>query len=190
MHLVRRRFLVLGASALLAGGRGRAQGADVSDNLVTDPATPWRYVSDRVMGGVSEGGAETSAGAIRLAGRVSTENRGGFIQVRADLGAALPEEVAGVEVEARGNGERYFVHLRTRGLVLPWQYYQAGFGTGAEWRRVRLPLSAFRASGPLMRATPRAEDVTSIGLVAYGRDHVAELEVRRVAFYAEDGADG
>jgi hypothetical protein len=160
----------------------------MSDNLVTDPAARWRYLSDQVMGGVSEGGAEVSAGAIRLAGRVSTENRGGFIQVRTDLGAALPADVAGVEVEARGNGERYFVHLRTRGLVMPWQYYQAGFDTGAEWRRVRLPLTAFRASGPLMRGTPRAEDITSAGLVAYGRDHVAELEVRRVAFYGADAA--
>lgn len=188
MHLGRRRFLACGAAAWLAAGGGRAQGASVSDNLVSDPATPWRYLSDRVMGGVSEGGAEVSGGAIRLAGRVSTENRGGFIQVRTELAAPLPADVAGVEVEARGNGERYFVHLRTRGLVLPWQYYQAGFDTGAAWRRVRLALTDFRASGALMRATPRAEDVTSVGLVAYGRDHEAALEVRRVAFYGPDSA--
>ena len=160
----------------------------MSHNLVTDPAAAWRYLSDQVMGGVSEGGAEVSGGAIRLTGTVSTENRGGFIQVRTDLAASPPADVAGVEVEARGNGERYFVHLRTRGLVLPWQYYQAAFGTGAQWRRVRLPLSAFRASGALMRGTPRPEEITSVGLVAYGRDHVAELEVRRVAFYGTDDA--
>jgi hypothetical protein len=162
----------------------------VSDNLVTDPAAPWRFFSDQVMGGASEGTAEVSNGAIRLTGTVSTENRGGFIQVRTDLRAPPPRDVAGVEVEARGNGERYFVHLRTRRLVLPWQYYQAGFRTVAEWRRVRLPLSTFRASGALMREPPRAEEITSVGLVAYGRDHVADLEVRRVAFYGTDGAEG
>jgi len=188
MHRDRRRVLACAAAIWLAGGRARAREAGVSDNLVTDPAASWRYLSDQVMGGVSEGGAEVADGAIRLTGTVRTENRGGFIQVRTEIGAPLPRGVAGVEVEARGNGARYFVHLRTRGLVLPWQYYQAGFGTAAEWRRVRLPLSAFRASGALMRGTPRAEEITSLGLVAYGRDHVADLEVRRVAFYGPQGA--
>jgi hypothetical protein len=147
-------------------------------DYVTDPDGPWRYLSDRVMGGVSEGMAEGAGGVIRLAGTVSTENRGGFIQVRTELVTPLDAAARGVALEARGNGERYFVHLRTRGTRLPWQYYQAGFDTGPEWQVARLPFTAFRASGALLRATPRPQDVTSIGLVAYGRDHVAELEVR------------
>ena len=42
----------------------------------------WAYLADTVMGGVSRGGAEFSAGALRLTGQVSTKNNGGFIQVR------------------------------------------------------------------------------------------------------------
>ena len=40
----------------------------------------WAYLADTVMGGVSRGGAEFSAGVLRLTGQVSTKNNGGFIQ--------------------------------------------------------------------------------------------------------------
>ena len=46
----------------------------------------WKFFSDQVMGGVSEG--KTSIGKdegnffLRLEGTVSTKNNGGFIQVR------------------------------------------------------------------------------------------------------------
>lgn len=175
----RRRFLLLASLGAAMANAGRAMARD----YIAEPESPWRYVSDQVMGGVSEGGASASGGAIRLSGTVSTRNRGGFIQVRTDIVTPLPPDARGVLVEARGNGERYFVHLRTRGTALPWQYYQAGFDVGADWRETRLPFGAFRPSGQLLRATPRPETVTSIGLVAYGRDHEADLEVRRLAIY-------
>jgi len=150
-------------------------------DFVSQAETPWRFFSDQVMGGVSEGRAEaTDAGAIRLSGQVSTANRGGFVQVRTDLETRLPDSARGLALEVRGNGERYFVHLRTTGTRLPWQYYQAGFETSAEWQEVRLPFDAFAASGRLRGRHPRPQDVTSIGLVAYGRDHVADVEVRRL----------
>jgi len=173
----RRRVLAAAAAAALTGGAGMAR------DLGADPETPWRYLSDRVMGGVSEGRAEMADGAIRLTGKVSTANRGGFIQVRAELAAPPPEGAAGIVLEARGNGERYFVHLRTRGTRLPWQYYQAGFETGPDWRTIRLPFAGFAPSGGLLRPAPRPAEVTSVGLVAYGRDHRAELEVRRLEIY-------
>jgi hypothetical protein len=175
---VNRRQAILGGAACLVGGDCRAGEQGMQRDYVSDPERPWRYLSDRVMGGVSEGQAETRSGVIRLTGTVSTENRGGFIQVRTEIVTPLDAGARGVALEARGNGARYFVHLRTRGTRLPWQYYQAGFETGAEWQGVRLPFTAFRASGALLRETPRPQDVTSIGLVAYGRDHEADLEVR------------
>jgi len=49
----------------------------------------WRYTSDQVMGGVSEGGASLGAEDgitfAQLRGMVSTANNGGFIQIRQDL---------------------------------------------------------------------------------------------------------
>jgi hypothetical protein len=176
--MINRRWAIMGGAACLAVGAGEGQG--MQRDYVTDPEGPWSYLSDRVMGGVSEGLAEAAGGALRLSGTVSTENRGGFIQVRTELATPLEPDARGVALEARGNGERYYVHLRTRGTRLPWHYYQAGFDTGPEWRQARLPFTAFRPSGALLRGTPRPQDVTSIGLVAYGRDHEAELEVRHL----------
>ncbi|MFO7757120.1 MAG: CIA30 family protein [Roseovarius sp.] len=153
----------------------------------TPPLEKWRYFSDQVMGGVSQGGARIEGPAdaryLRLTGEVSTENRGGFLQVRGDLEQPLPEEAQGVVIELRGNGEGYFLHLRTRGTVLPWQYYQAPIPSGSDWQRVRVPFSAFERSGALLRAVPRPETVTSLAAVAYGRDHSADLSFRWVGIY-------
>ncbi len=161
--------------------------AETVGGYAPPPPAEWRYFSDQVMGGVSEGSARIEAfegkAAIRLTGRVSTENRGGFIQARADLERGFPADAQGVVLQVRGNGERYFVHLRTRGMILPWQYYQATFDTSGDWRTVRLPFSAFSSSGPLLRTTPRPETVTSLGVVAFGRDHQADVTARWIGLY-------
>ena len=83
----------------------------------------------------------------------------------------------------RGNNQRYFVHLRTGGTVLPWQYYQAGFDVAQEWSEIRLPLTAFKASGWLLRDIPLADSLKSVAIVAFGRDHQVEIDVREIGFY-------
>lgn len=157
------------------------------EDFTPQPPSEWRYFSDQVMGGVSEGQArlQTVNGEefIRLTGTVSTENRGGFIQARADLERGFPADAKGVVLKVRGNGQRYFVHLRTQGMLFPWQYYQAPFDTTAEWQTIRLPFSAFQPSGRFLRRTPRPETVTSLGLVAYGRDHQADVTARWIGLY-------
>lgn len=151
------------------------------------PLSQWSYVSDQVMGGVSEGQArvEGPEGAqyVHLTGTVSTENRGGFLQVRVGLEDPLPDAAQGVIVETRGNGEGYFIHLRTRGTILPWQYYQAPIPSGPDWQVIRVPFTAFKPSGAMLRAQPRPGQVTSLGAVAYGRDHLADLSFRWIGVY-------
>lgn len=180
---MRRGWLVL---LWLVCGPVLAQEGAMQD-YTTPPPEKWQYFSDQVMGGVSQGGASAKGPAdalyLHLTGEVSTENRGGFIQVRADLDQPFPEEAHGVVVEVRGNGEGYFVHLRTRGTVLPWQYYQAPIPSGADWQEVRVPFSDFERSGRLLRAIPRPETVTSVAAVAYGRDHSADLSFRWIGIY-------
>ena len=137
----------------------------------------WTYLADTVMGGVSEGQARVTGDVLRLTGSVSTANRGGFIQARAAMPEGLPDGVAAIRLRVRGNGERYFVHLRTTRTRLPWQYYQQGFDTGPDWAELRLPLSGFAPSGRMMAADVAPGDVRSIGIVAYGRAHVADVSV-------------
>ena len=54
-----------------------------------DSGKYWQYVSDRVMGGVSDGKVsleqEGEMYYARLTGNVSTKNNGGFIQLRAGV---------------------------------------------------------------------------------------------------------
>jgi hypothetical protein len=147
----------------------------------------WRFFTDQVMGGVSTGrvailteGGETFA---RMTGTVSTDNNGGFIQMRLDLPAGAAAGATGIRLRVRGNSERYFVHLRTSGTRLPWQYYQAGFEAGPDWAEVRLPFEVFRPSGALLARVPRADRLTSIGVVAYGRDYTAAIDVAEVGVY-------
>ena len=52
-----------------------------------------------------------------MTGRVSTENKGGFIQIRMELPTPPSAESAGVRLVVRGNEQRYFVHLRTGGTM-------------------------------------------------------------------------
>lgn len=147
----------------------------------------WRFFTDQVMGGVSTGQVSfpQDDGRVyaQMTGRVSTENNGGFIQMRIDLNDAAPEGATGVRLVARGNDQRYFVHLRTGGTVMPWQYYQAGFDVTGDWAEVLLPFSTFEPSGRLLRSNPRAGGLKSVGIVAFGRDHAAEIDIREVGFY-------
>ncbi|MBZ4021471.1 NADH ubiquinone oxidoreductase [Rhodobacter sp. TJ_12] len=182
--------------ALAVAGPATAETATASasfphtiEAFTMHPETRWRLFTDGVMGGIStaelvfiEGDGAPYA---RMTGTVSTANRGGFIQMRRDLDRPPPERAAGVRLVVRGNNQRYFVHLRTRGTVLPWQYYQAGFDVTRDWQEIRVPFSAFRASGKMLRAVPRPGDVRSVALVAFGRDHQAEVEMREIGFYEQ-----
>lgn len=147
----------------------------------------WTYVSDQVMGGVSTGGAtfETQVGqtVLRLSGDVSTQNRGGFIQARKTLDGLLPAQAQGVVLSVSGNDETYFVHLRTSRTLLPWQYYQASFDVTGTWSEVRIPFADFAPSGRLLPKAVNTRTVKSLGIVAYGHDHTADLLVRSVGFY-------
>lgn len=160
--------------------------AAITDFRMT-PDAGWRFFTDQVMGGVSTGGVafaqEGGKPFARMTGRVSTANRGGFIQMRLDLASPPPEGTTGVRLVVRGIDQRYFVHLRTGGTILPWQYYQAGFEVTEGWTEIRLPFEAFAASGALLRRVPGPGSLTSIAVVAYGRDHDARIDVQAVGFY-------
>ncbi|KIN71925.1 CIA30 family protein [Sulfitobacter guttiformis] len=147
----------------------------------------WEYFSDQVMGGVSEGRASfeqmDNQPVLRLAGEVSTANRGGFIQARAKLETPLAPTAQGVILSVRGNDQTYFVHLRTTQTLLPWQFYQASFEASAIWTEVRIPFEAFAPYGRFLRQRFDARSVRSLAIAAFGRDHSADLFIRAVGFY-------
>ncbi len=177
----RRGFLGLAMAALVARP---ATGAGLMTGQMTAAGElEWSYLADTVMGGVSTGQARMEGGALRLTGTVSTANNGGFIQSRTAFEDGLPAGAQGLLIRVRGNGQRYFIHLRTRSTRLPWQYYQAGFDTGAGWQDIRLPFDAFERSGGMLPSRPAPDSVRSVGLVAYGRDHEADVSLAALGVY-------
>lgn len=122
-----RTLITAGLVAAFSAGAGTAE--DMFETFDANPSTRWTYFADTVMGGVSIGDAtferDASQSFVRLAGNVSTDNNGSFIQVRRSLLDRLPADTKGVRLKVRGNGGTYFVHLSNKGTRLPWQYYQA-----------------------------------------------------------------
>jgi hypothetical protein len=107
---------------------------------------------------------------------VSTANNGGFIQIRQALAQPLPEDATGLQLRVRGNGATYYIHMRPQSSRRPWQFLQAAFETSQTWETVSLPWSAFSPQGGL-GADFTPQDITSLGIVAYGADFEALLDI-------------
>ena len=163
----------------------------VIDDFSDNPEREWQFYTDQVMGGISEGRAsirlDPDGPYVRLEGLVSTANNGGFIQIRRNVSEGL-KDAEGILLKVRGNGENYYLHLNTSETIfVPQQYrfyYQATFPTSKDWKEVKLPFStAFKRSSPQISQHFTGEKVKRIGLLAYGKDHNALLEVKQLSFY-------
>ena len=160
------------------------------DDFTDNPEKRWQFYTDRVMGGVSEGGAsirlDSEGPYLRLEGSVSTANNGGFIQIRRNVSEQL-KDAKGILLKVRGNGETYYIHLNTNETIfLPQQYrfyFQASFPTSKNWSGVKIPFSTFKRSSTQISKYLSGKNRKTIGLLAYGRNHNALLEVKYLSFY-------
>jgi len=154
------------------------------EDFSQDPASRWRFVADTVMGGVSDGAVrflhDGSRTYVRLTGTVSTKNNGGFIQVRTRFDGGLGEQVNALRLNIRGNGETYYVFLRSAQGTRPWHSYRHAFVAPAQWSEVRLPIAQFSPSRAELPKHINPQDVTGIGLVAYGGDFAADVSVSSI----------
>ena len=146
----------------------------------------WSFVSDNVMGGISSGNVEflpvENNFLAHITGKVSTENRGGFIQIRRKLNKINLENSKFIDITAKGNNQKYFVHIRTTGTILPWQYYQTDFYVNNEFKVFRLPINNFKRSSSFLSNKINPKRITSIGIVAFGRDHIADIIIKEILF--------
>lgn len=148
----------------------------------SEVAQRWSAFSDRVMGGVSvahAGLAEVQGQpSLRLTGRVSLENNGGFAQVARQLDDIDASAFSGLQLRVCGTPGSYFVHLRTADTRAPWQYYGAPLPVTGAWVDVYLPWSAFR---PASLPTPLdVRHLQRIGLVAAKAAFEADLAISRL----------
>ena len=152
---------------------------------------PWRFVSDGVMGGQSQGKVSLAereeSGCACLEGQVSLANNGGFIQMQLDLQTFNNGEVYnaqwfdGVYLETLGNAQEYSVHLRTNQLWLPWQSFRQTFKVTPLWQRIYLPFTEFQSYKTFARLD--VQQLKRLGLLAIGREFQADLCVRSLGFY-------
>ena len=192
-HCMKKRLLVLFPTLLIAltlSSNIFADQENLSFPFNADSGKYWQYVSDRVMGGVSDGRVDLEKDGemyyARLTGNVSTANNGGFIQLRAGVSFTNSEKdgknLQGVRLKVKGNGETYYIHIRTNENWSPSDYYSATFKAGSEWKMIDLPFNKFERKWS-KNSTLDAKNIRSFGIVAYGKDYVSDVSVSTIEFY-------
>ncbi len=164
----------------------------ILDNLsspgITTQKQNWAFFTDGVMGGLSEGKAVISnvegQDCYHMTGNVTTENNGGFIQIRNQLKPPIStKEYEGIYLKVLGNKENYSIHLRTALTMAPWQYYKFSFKTKDQWNEIKAPFREFEKSNAYQPSSLLGQKIKSIGLVAGFKDFKADICLSEIGFY-------
>ncbi len=161
---------------------------DLSTPGVTTQKQNWAFFTDGVMGGLSQGKAIISnvngINCYHMTGNVTTENNGGFIQIRNQLKPSVStKEYNGIYLKVLGNKENYSIHVRTALTVAPWQYYKFNFTTKNQWGEVKAPFSKFKKSNIYQPSDLVGQKIKSIGIVAGFKDFSADICLSEIGFY-------
>ncbi|OYT99715.1 MAG: CIA30 family protein [Burkholderiales bacterium PBB1] len=147
----------------------------------------WSPIDDRVMGGMSVSKLRHDpAGHAVFQGKVSLEGNGGFASVRSSPG---PRGMRGAEaclVEIRGASKRFKLSLLTHDGFDALNYQASFVPTGSDWQRIRLPISAFRATfrGREVTDAPQLDPglIRQVGLMIADRQTGPfALDIRRIS---------
>ena len=160
-------------------------GSNLANNLKMIPEENWKFFSDQVMGGKSTGKIEFYSQKqkyLRMSGNVTTENNGGFIQFRYKIRKKISNNIKFLQIISRGNNEKYYIHLRTTGTLLPWQYYAKEFKVSRKWEKITINLSDFKRSSFFLRKKIRPSKIKSLAVVAFGKNYDALIEVSEINF--------
>ena len=163
---------------------------EISITFTQESAKYWQYISDRTMGGISDGQAVLEQDGTmyfaRLTGNVSTKNNGGFIQLRSNLSFSNfekdPTKLKGIRLSVRGNSETYHIFIRTEKTRSYRDYYSATFVADSNWKIIDLPFSKFkhRVSNNM---DLEGKNIRTFGIVAYGRDFFSDVSISKIIFY-------
>tara|TARA_B100001769_G_scaffold256437_1_gene233712 strand:+ start:114 stop:677 length:564 start_codon:yes stop_codon:yes gene_type:complete len=161
---------------------------DLSNPGVTTQKQNWAFFTDGVMGGLSQGKAIISnvegTDCYHMTGNVTTENNGGFIQIRNQLKPSIStKEYEGIYLKVYGNNEDYSIHLRTALTMAPWQYYKFSFKSNTQWNEIRAPFNEFKKSNAYQPSALIGQKIKSIGLVAGFKDFIADICLSEIGFY-------
>ena len=54
------------------------------------------------------------------------------------------EDFRGIRIIAKGFPSEYFVHIRTKFLLLPWQYYKGKFEVSEQWQKYEILFNYYK----------------------------------------------
>ena len=148
----------------------------------------WSFITDGVMGGLSEGNAKLdnidNVPCYRMTGNVTTENNGGFIQIRALIKPKINlNDYEGIFAYIYGNNKNYNIFIRTPQTVAPWQYYSYKFLSTNKWTEIRAPFSEFKKSNFYQPKSILGQNIISVGLVAGFDDFKSDICLGEIGFY-------
>ena len=148
----------------------------------------WSFFTDGVMGGLSEGNAKISSiegvPCYKMTGNVTTENNGGFIQIRTIINPLIKaEDYTGIYMKVFGNNKNYSIHIRTPLTLAPWQYYAHSFNAENKWLEIKAPFVHFKKSNFYQPRKLQNQHLRSIGLVAGFNNFFAEICLAEIGFY-------
>ena len=181
---------LIAISTLTLNSNATADDSVLAYPFSADSGKYWQYVSDRVMGGVSDGKVTLEQDGemyyARLTGNVSTKNNGGFIQLRSGVSFKNSEKdgknLQGVRLNVRGNGETYEIHITTNDRVYRGDYYSATFKADSDWKMIDLPFNKFERKR-YNTSQLDAKNIISFAIAAYGRDFTSDVSVSTIEFY-------
>ncbi len=148
----------------------------------------WSFITDSVMGGFSEGSTKLdkieNVPCYRMLGNVTTENNGGFIQIRTLTSPKINvEEYDGIFAYVYGNNNNYNIFIRTPLTVAPWQYYSYKFLAPNKWIEIRAPFSEFKKSNFYQPKNLKNQKIKSIALVAAFDNFKSDICLARIGLY-------
>lgn len=149
----------------------------------------WRFIKDQVMGGKSDGfmllkeSQNQEFDFISAKGNVSTDG-GGFLMFRKEIDNNSLDNFTKVKFKARGNNEKYFIHIKTKGSFFPWVRYLAEFEVTEEWKDFEIEFSKFvRYSNKTPKKRKlNPSKIRLIGVEASGRDFDMNIDIALMSF--------
>ena len=155
---------------------------------ITSQGERWSFFTDGVMGGLSEGQATISNvkdnPCYQMTGKVTTENNGGFIQIRTLVNPLInANKYEGIYIKVYGNNHNYAIHVRKKLTLAPWQYYSYSFLAKNEWLEIKAPFKDFKKSNFYQPKKLSTQNIRSIGLVAGFDNFYADICLAEIGFY-------
>ncbi len=149
----------------------------------------WRFIKDQVMGGKSDGSmslkefTNQNFDFISAKGNVSTDG-GGFLMFRKEINANNLSNFSKVKFKARGNNEKYFIHIKTKGSIFPWVRYLGEFEVTDEWQDFEIEFTEFirYSNNNPKKRNLNPKKIKLIGVEASGRDFDMEIDIASMSF--------